>query len=102
MVIIPIYNCDRYISEPIECVLNQKYLKNMRLLLFVIPKISVIVCTYNRLMSILDTLQSLSEIIVPEKIDWEVLIVDNNSSDHTKKIVNNFVKDLRSKEKHES
>lgn len=57
------------------------------------PKISVIVCTHNRSKSILDTLQSLNEMDVPDEVNWEVLIVDNNSSDDTRIVVNKFIED---------
>ena len=52
--------------------------------------LSVIICTYNRAQSLDKTLESLEGMIVPEGIDWEVLVVDNNSSDKTKEVVEDF------------
>lgn len=54
--------------------------------------ISVIICTYNRSESLRRTLQSLKEMSVPDNIGWELLIVDNNSTDKTKEAVNDFIK----------
>lgn len=44
---------------------------------------SIIVCTYNRADSLSETLEALRAQIVPPDIEWEVIVVDNNSSDHT-------------------
>lgn len=44
---------------------------------------SIIVCTYNRAESLADTLQCLGELDSPPGLSWEVLIVDNNSTDLT-------------------
>jgi len=47
---------------------------------------SVVIATYNRAESLLSTLQSLSEVrLIAET---EVVVVDNNSNDHTKEVVN--------------
>jgi glycosyltransferase involved in cell wall biosynthesis len=48
---------------------------------------SVIVCTYNRADSLVRTLHSLQAQVVRPGIDWEVLVVDNNSSDRTRAVV---------------
>jgi glycosyltransferase involved in cell wall biosynthesis len=49
--------------------------------------ISVVVCTYNRSQSLAKTLDSLAASKLPEAVDWEVLVVDNNSSDQTRQVV---------------
>jgi glucosyl-dolichyl phosphate glucuronosyltransferase len=54
---------------------------------------SIIICTCNRSASLMDTLQSIGQMIVPRGIDWEVLVVDNNSTDDTAKKVEEFAKD---------
>jgi glycosyltransferase involved in cell wall biosynthesis len=46
--------------------------------------VSVIVCTFNRCESLVDTLRSLIDMRVPNGIDWDVLVVDNNSRDETR------------------
>ena len=51
--------------------------------------VSVIVCTYNRAESLRETIESLSK----QKTDgcsYEVIVVDNNSKDHTKNIAQSF------------
>jgi glycosyltransferase involved in cell wall biosynthesis len=49
--------------------------------------ISVIICTYNRCLLLDQTLQSLLSMRVAAGLDWEVLVVDNNSSDRTRETV---------------
>jgi glycosyltransferase involved in cell wall biosynthesis len=48
---------------------------------------SVIVCTYNRADSLSLTLDALRAQVFPTPVDWEVLVVDNNSRDHTPAVV---------------
>jgi glucosyl-dolichyl phosphate glucuronosyltransferase len=50
-------------------------------------KITAILCTYNRCQSLARALDSLALSILPETIEWEVLVVDNNSSDQTRAVV---------------
>lgn len=53
-------------------------------------KITVILCTYNRSESLSKALDSIAASIVPEEIEWEVLVVDNNSKDRTQDVVEDF------------
>lgn len=53
-------------------------------------RITVILCTYNRCDSLAKALDSLAGSIAPETVDWEVLVVDNNSSDQTQEVVEGF------------
>lgn len=53
-------------------------------------KVSVILCTYNRSESLAKALESVARSKVPESIQWEVLVVDNNSGDRTKEVVEEF------------
>lgn len=55
--------------------------------------ISVLICTYNRSHSLETALESLRETHVPEGLRWEVLVVDNNSTDETAAVVARFVAD---------
>lgn len=48
---------------------------------------SVVVCTYNRAESLKRTLNKLLEQQVDRNTSWEVIVVDNNSSDHTPQVV---------------
>lgn len=54
---------------------------------------SIIVCTYNRAASLADTLAALKQLSSPDTGDWEVLVVDNNSKDDTRSIVEKAVHD---------
>lgn len=50
-------------------------------------KTTVIVCTYNRCESLAESLESIAASKLPEEVEWEVLVVDNNSTDHTRSVV---------------
>lgn len=49
--------------------------------------LSVILCTYNRARLLDTALRSLESVRKPSGLSWELLVVDNNSSDHTKDVV---------------
>jgi glycosyltransferase involved in cell wall biosynthesis len=53
-------------------------------------KITVILCTLNRCQSLAKTLESLTASALPDSVKWEVLVVDNNSTDHTREVVEDF------------
>jgi len=53
-------------------------------------KITVILCTYNRCRSLATALDSVAASSLPAAVDWEVLVVDNNSSDATAGVVKDF------------
>jgi len=55
---------------------------------------SVIVCTYNRADSLKDTINALKQQNVGAEISWEIIVVDNNSKDHTKQLVQEEQKSL--------
>jgi glucosyl-dolichyl phosphate glucuronosyltransferase len=52
--------------------------------------ISVILCTYNRAESLKKALESMAASEVPASLEWEVLLVDNNSSDFTSAVGTEF------------
>jgi glycosyltransferase involved in cell wall biosynthesis len=52
--------------------------------------ISLILCTYNRCGALVTALESLAASTLPISVDWEVLVVDNNSTDRTRDIVESF------------
>jgi glucosyl-dolichyl phosphate glucuronosyltransferase len=52
--------------------------------------ISVIVATYNRCQFLAKTLHSVADSTLPESVEWEVLVVDNNSHDQTREVVGEF------------
>jgi glucosyl-dolichyl phosphate glucuronosyltransferase len=52
--------------------------------------ITVILCTFNRCRMLEKALESVAGSSLPDSVDWEVLIVDNNSTDQTSDVVENF------------
>lgn len=53
-------------------------------------KVSVILCTCNRSDSLVKALESLAASTMPPLAEWEVLVVDNNSSDSTHEVTEKF------------
>jgi len=53
--------------------------------------ISVILCTSNRANSLKSALKSLGALSTPAALFWELIIVDNNSSDETKAVIDDFM-----------
>jgi GT2 family glycosyltransferase len=53
---------------------------------------SVIICTYNRWESLKRTLQSLSKMVNPDGVSWEIIVVDNNSQDKTRTVCEDYKK----------
>ena len=53
-------------------------------------KTSVILCTYNRCELLSRALDSVLNSELPESFQWELLVVDNNSSDKTKAVVDSY------------
>jgi glucosyl-dolichyl phosphate glucuronosyltransferase len=53
-------------------------------------KIAVILCTYNRCQSLAKALESVGMSRMPQGLPWEVLVIDNNSSDQTALIVREY------------
>ena len=52
--------------------------------------ITVVLCTYNRSESLASALNSAAALVLPESVDWEVLVVDNNSNDRTREVAADF------------
>ncbi|MEM6579664.1 MAG: glycosyltransferase [Pseudomonadota bacterium] len=52
-----------------------------------IASVSVIVCSYNRANSLRETLMALEELETYPDLSLEVIVVDNNSTDHTRQTV---------------
>jgi glycosyltransferase involved in cell wall biosynthesis len=53
-------------------------------------KITVILCTFNRCQSLAGTLETIAASKLPDGVEWEVLVVDNNSTDGTREVAENF------------
>jgi glycosyltransferase involved in cell wall biosynthesis len=56
---------------------------------------SVILCTYNRASQLSRALEGLSHLDVPAGLDWELLVVDNSSTDDTRAIVEQVAAEAR-------
>jgi glycosyltransferase involved in cell wall biosynthesis len=57
-------------------------------------KISIAICTWNRCRLLQQTLQSLLDARLPDGVSWQVVLVDNNSTDNTKAIIESFESEL--------
>jgi glycosyltransferase involved in cell wall biosynthesis len=53
-------------------------------------KLSVVVCTRNRAASLARTLDSLARTEPPRRADWQVVVIDNGSSDDTPQVIERF------------
>jgi glucosyl-dolichyl phosphate glucuronosyltransferase len=53
-------------------------------------KVTVIVCTYNRCQNLAKALESVAASELSGSIEWDVLVVDNNSSDQTSEVASSF------------
>src|SRR5258708_39989549 len=51
----------------------------------------VIICRWNRAKSLDVVLKNVEASVVPEGLEWEVLVVDNNSKDDTRAVCESFV-----------
>jgi glycosyltransferase involved in cell wall biosynthesis len=54
--------------------------------------VTVILCTYNRCETLARALESVAASTVPSSVEWEVLVVDNNSTDRTHEAVKAFLR----------
>jgi glycosyltransferase involved in cell wall biosynthesis len=52
--------------------------------------ITVILCTFNRSSILQNALESLAAQIMPDSVSWEAIVVDNNSKDATRAVVNEY------------
>jgi glucosyl-dolichyl phosphate glucuronosyltransferase len=52
--------------------------------------ITVVLCTYNRSQDLAKALDSIAVQTFPEPVEWEILVVDNNSTDQTPAVVEEY------------
>jgi len=52
--------------------------------------LSVILCTYNRAGELRRTLESFCALAIPPALRWELIVVDNNSTDNTRSVADGF------------
>jgi glycosyltransferase involved in cell wall biosynthesis len=55
-------------------------------------QVSVVLCTYNRASSLGNTLASLKQLSVSGGLSWELILVNNNSTDGTAEIIDQFAR----------
>lgn len=57
-------------------------------------KITVILCTFNRCHSLPAALDSVAVQLLPDSVSWEVLVVDNNSTDQTRAVAEDYCRNF--------
>ncbi len=58
------------------------------------PRFVVAICTWNRCALLRQTLGGLTELQIPQDIEWELLVVNNNCTDATDEVVDEFIRAL--------
>jgi glycosyltransferase involved in cell wall biosynthesis len=53
---------------------------------------SIIICTYNRSDSLQRTLKKFESLLTPKDFSFDIIVVDNNSSDDTRTVTENFIR----------
>jgi glycosyltransferase involved in cell wall biosynthesis len=56
--------------------------------------ITIAICTWNRSVSLRDTLSSIQNMETPSDIGWEVLVINNNCTDDTEEVIASFASAL--------
>ena len=57
-------------------------------------RVSVILSTYDRAETLRETLKSICEMTTPPSLQWELLVIDNGSTDHTRQVCDSFLGEL--------
>jgi glycosyltransferase involved in cell wall biosynthesis len=55
---------------------------------------TVAICTWNRSRLLAQTLEGLTKIVTPAGLGWEILVVDNRSTDQTRPVTESFINRL--------
>jgi glycosyltransferase involved in cell wall biosynthesis len=63
--------------------------------------VSVAICTWNRADMLAQTLERFTRLEVPPGVDWELLVVNNNCTDHTDAVLAQFERRLPLRRVHE-
>jgi glycosyltransferase involved in cell wall biosynthesis len=53
-------------------------------------RVTVAICTWNRSALLRATLERMTQLVTPPSVSWELLVVDNNSTDDTRAVVADF------------
>lgn len=51
---------------------------------------TIAICTWNRAERLAQTLTRLLDLKIPEGVSWQLLVIDNNSTDHTQEVLQRF------------
>ena len=54
------------------------------------PKITVAICTWNRADFLAETLEGMLRLDLPQDLRWELIVVNNNCTDHTDSVIKNY------------
>ena len=57
-------------------------------------RITVAICTWNRCALLKETLEQVARLAIPSEVEWELLVVNNNSTDATSEVLASFVRRL--------
>jgi glucosyl-dolichyl phosphate glucuronosyltransferase len=57
-------------------------------------RVTIILCTYNRSEELSGALRSIAQSEVSAAVEWDVLVVDNNSTDQTREVVQEFCREF--------
>lgn len=53
-------------------------------------EITVAICTWNRADALRATLQMMTKMMVPKEVSWELIVVNNGCTDHTRNVLKDF------------
>jgi glycosyltransferase involved in cell wall biosynthesis len=53
--------------------------------------VTVSICTWNRSRLLRETLRRMAQLVIPSGIEWELVVVDNNSTDSTPEVIREFM-----------
>lgn len=65
-------------------------MKGQRLMMNAPMRITVVIPTHNRAKTLGKALESITAQVLPASISWEILLVDNNSTDETRQVVDEW------------
>lgn len=57
-------------------------------------KITVAICTWNRCALLKETLEQVARLTIPRDVEWELVVVNNNSTDKTRQVLATFASRL--------
>ena len=57
-------------------------------------RLTTVICTWNRASFLRHALDSMTRVVVPDDVEWELLVVDNNCTDDTQQVLQSFARQL--------